>query len=81
MLRQTLLRYSYQTYKLTHLEQIWQGIGQYTGSACLIYGTKHRKDNHYQSRKHIADYPTVKPVCYDQLYNKLYYLWFIQQCI
>ena len=25
--------------------------------------------------------PTVKPVCNDHLYNKIYYLWFIQQCV
>ena len=24
---------------------------------------------------------TVKPVCNDHLYNKIYYLWFIQQCV
>ena len=24
---------------------------------------------------------TVKPVCNDHLYNKFYYLWFIQQCV
>ena len=25
-------------------------------------------------------YNTVKPVCNDHLYNKIYYLWFIQWC-
>ena len=24
---------------------------------------------------------TVKPVCNDHLYNKIYYLWFFQQCV
>ena len=24
---------------------------------------------------------TVKPVCNDHLYNTIYYLWFIQQCV
>ena len=24
---------------------------------------------------------TVKPVCNDHLYNKIYYMWFIQQCV
>ena len=24
---------------------------------------------------------TVKPVCNDHLYNKAYYLWFIQYCV
>ena len=24
---------------------------------------------------------TVKPVCYDHLYNKMHYLWFIQECV
>ena len=24
---------------------------------------------------------TVKPVCNDHLYNKIYFLWFIQQCV
>ena len=26
-------------------------------------------------------FQTVKPVCNDHLYDKIYYLWFIQQCI
>ena len=29
------------------------------------------------SYKHINVY-TVKPVCYDHLYDEIYYLWFIQ---
>ena len=24
---------------------------------------------------------TVKPVCNDHLYNKMHYLWFIQECV
>ena len=24
---------------------------------------------------------TVKPVCYDHLYDKICYLWFIQRCV
>ena len=24
---------------------------------------------------------TVKPVCNDHLYNKIHYLWFIQECV
>ena len=28
-----------------------------------------------------ANMNTVKPVCNDHLYNKIYYLWFIQYCV
>ena len=30
---------------------------------------------------HDRQHSTVKPVCSDHLYNKIYYLWFIQQCV
>ena len=38
------------------------------------------------NKVHILSYKkympnTVKPVCNDHLYNKIYYLWFIQQCV
>ena len=28
-----------------------------------------------------SSYSTVKPVCNDHLYNKIYFLWFIQLCV
>ena len=30
---------------------------------------------------HKYECATVKPVCNDHLYNKIYYLWFIQSCV
>ena len=32
----------------------------------------------YRSCVWLFGYSTVKPVCNDHLYNKIYYLWFIQ---
>ena len=38
----------------------------------------HQLDSIYNNVNHFLDMNTVKPVCNDHLYNKIYYLWFIQ---
>ena len=32
-------------------------------------------------KTHSPTYCTVTPVCNDHLYNKIFYLWFIQYCV
>ena len=39
--------------------------------------THKQPEMHCRTLSHLSTY-TVKPVCNDHLYNKMYYLWFIQ---